>query len=145
MFATSNASRCRLPHRSPATSPRLSGNASDKDLVKAVADGDRYALRLLYRRHISPQSLYEAGMPEYLTGALVHFDHYYMHSNSGLTPLPHLPQKKVWLRASNTDEEPCSTALLSLDGGLPGKMTALDLEDGLETLNAPDGGGLNLL
>jgi rsbT antagonist protein RsbS len=36
-------------------------------------------------------------------------------------------------------------SMVQLGLTLEGTMTALDLEDGLETLNEPDGGGLNLL
>jgi len=52
MFATSKVSFCRQPS-SPreASSEAVSNKASDKELVRAIADGNRYAMKLLYRRH----------------------------------------------------------------------------------------------
>jgi hypothetical protein len=52
MFAISKVSFCRQPPCSRETSPpALNNSASDKELVAAIAGGDRYAMKLLYGRH----------------------------------------------------------------------------------------------
>src|SRR5579864_2158186 len=52
MFAIIKVLSCRQPPRSRETSPpALNNSASDKELVAAIAAGNRYAMRLLYGRH----------------------------------------------------------------------------------------------